>query len=216
MAASDKKLLRVGELAKKVGKTVRAVHLYEELGLLRPATRTEGGFRLYEPHAVDRISWVVKLQAIGFKLSEIQEFVKGFELAASGRQATDRTRSVFGRKLGEIRDQIGQLQSIERDLVEALGYLDACQDCSTNYLPVECNACEHHGHERGSAPQMFANLTQTVAEDLAESGPPEGDEVGGFDVAVGKLTKSAEGAQTEPSTDGSGGRPAAAASPQEP
>ena len=47
--------MRVGELAKAVGKTVRAMHLYEELGLLEPAARSEGGFRLYGSDAVDRI-----------------------------------------------------------------------------------------------------------------------------------------------------------------
>ena len=69
------KLMRVGELAKAVGKTVRAMHLYEELGLLEPRARSEGGFRLYGPEAVDRIHWIVKLQAIGFTLAEIQGFV---------------------------------------------------------------------------------------------------------------------------------------------
>ena len=41
-------LLRVGDLARQTGKTVRAIHLYEELGLLAPATRSSGGFRLYD------------------------------------------------------------------------------------------------------------------------------------------------------------------------
>ena len=71
--------MRVGELAKAVGKTVRAMHLYEELGLLEPRARSEGGFRLYGPEAVDRIHWIVKLQAIGFTLAEIQGFVKDFQ-----------------------------------------------------------------------------------------------------------------------------------------
>jgi len=78
-------LMRVGELAKAVGKTVRAMHLYEELGLLEPRARSEGGFRLYGPEAVDRIHWIVKLQAIGFTLAEIQGFVKDFADAGSGR-----------------------------------------------------------------------------------------------------------------------------------
>jgi MerR family transcriptional regulator, copper efflux regulator len=53
------KLMRVGELAKAVGKTVRAMHLYEELGLLDPRARSEGGFRLYGPEAIDRIHWTI-------------------------------------------------------------------------------------------------------------------------------------------------------------
>ena len=66
---SDTKLMRVGELAKAVGKTVRAMHLYEELGLLEPRARSDGGFRLYGPEAVDRIHWITKLQAIGFAVT---------------------------------------------------------------------------------------------------------------------------------------------------
>ena len=72
MTKEDPKLMRVGELAKAVGKTVRAMHLYEELGLLEPRARSEGGFRMYGPEAVDRIHWIVTLQAIGFTLAEIQ------------------------------------------------------------------------------------------------------------------------------------------------
>ena len=155
-------LLRVGELAKAVGKTVRAIHLYEELGLVKPETRTEGGFRLYAPDAIARIGWIIKLQAIGFTLSEIQGFVRDFELAPSGRAATTRVREVFRAKLAEIRDQITQLQIIDNDLQEALGYLDACDSCSPNYAPTECNHCEHQGHERGVVPALFAVLSKTA------------------------------------------------------
>src|SRR5262245_50447616 len=100
---NDNKLMRVGELAKAVGKTVRAMHLYEELGLLEPQTRSEGGFRLYGPEAVDRIHWIVKLQAIGFTLAEIQGFVRDFQHAGSGREATERVRALFTEKRSEER-----------------------------------------------------------------------------------------------------------------
>ena len=123
MEKSQAKLLRVGELAKAVGKTVRAMHLYEELGLLEPDARSDGGFRLYGQDAIDRINWIVKLQAIGFTLAEIQGFVADFRDAGSGRQATDRVRAVFSDKLAQIREQMTQLQVIENDLSEAIAYL---------------------------------------------------------------------------------------------
>jgi DNA-binding transcriptional MerR regulator len=176
-AKIDKKhLLRVGELAKAVGKTVRAIHLYEELGLVRPAARTEGRFRLYEEDAVARISWIIKLQAIGFTLSEIQGFVQEFEESPSGREAASHVRETFSRKRAEIRDQITQLQVIENDLQEALEYLDACETCSPSLAPVECCSCDQQGHEPGEAPQLFAGLSKTAAED--------------FDVSLEKLRKS--------------------------
>ena len=122
------KLMRVGELAKAVGKTVRAMHLYEELGLLEPRARSEGGFRLYGPEAIDRIHWIVKLQAIGFTLAEIQGFVKDFQYAGSAPEASARVRALFLEKQQQIREQIMQLQVIENDLTEALAYLDSLPD----------------------------------------------------------------------------------------
>src|SRR4051812_40757323 len=156
---NQNKLMRVGELAKAVGKTVRAMHLYEELGLLEPRARSEGGFRLYGPEAIDRIHWIVKLQAIGFTLAEIQGFVRDFQHAGSGRVATDRVRALFAEKQAQIREQITQLQVIENDLCEALAYLDSCQTCTDEYTPTACGACDHHGHHKGEAPPLFAGLS---------------------------------------------------------
>jgi DNA-binding transcriptional MerR regulator len=58
MSSDTTQLLRIGDLARQTGKTVRAIHLYEELGLLRPATRSSGGFRLYERSTVERLRWI--------------------------------------------------------------------------------------------------------------------------------------------------------------
>ena len=56
---------RIGALAKKANKTVRTIHFYEELGLLSPAARSPGGFRLYNDQALDRIHWIERLQVLG-------------------------------------------------------------------------------------------------------------------------------------------------------
>ena len=168
---STGKLLRVGELATAVGKTVRARHLYEELGLLEPASRSDGGFRLYGDDAVGRINWIIKLQAIGFTLAEIQGFVHEFQHAHSGRAASNRARNVFAGKLEEIRQQMIQLQIIENDLHEAVAYLDSCQSCSTDFAPTECGVCAHHGHLKGDAPQLFAGLSRRRGETASDTVP---------------------------------------------
>jgi MerR family copper efflux transcriptional regulator len=159
-SSNQTKLMRVGDLAKRVGKTVRAMHLYEELGLLEPRTRSEGGFRMYGAEAVDRIHWIVKLQAIGFTLAEIQGFVRDFKGSVSGREATERVRALFAEKRAQILGQITQLQVIENDLGEALTYLDSCQTCSDDFAPTECGGCDHHGHHKGDAPPLFAGLSK--------------------------------------------------------
>src|SRR5258705_1605207 len=179
MTKEDPKLMRVGELAKAVGKTVRAMHLYEELGLLEPRARSEGGFRMYGPEAVDRIHWIVKLQAIGFTLAEIQGFVGDFEGAGSGREATARVRALFTQKQSQIREQIIQLQVIENDLSEALTYLDSCQTCTDDYAPAACGECDHHGHPKGEAPPLFAGLSRRQGQAPGGPGAPSGPSAAG-------------------------------------
>jgi MerR family copper efflux transcriptional regulator len=179
---TEDKLMRVGELAKAVGKTVRAMHLYEELGLLEPRARSEGGFRLYGPEAIDRIHWIVKLQAIGFTLAEIQGFVRDFAQAGSGREATERVRALFTEKQQQIREQIMQLQVIENDLAEAVTYLDSCQTCSDDYTPTACGVCDHHGHHKGEAPPLFAGMTGLRKSDKSDDDKP-------FDVPVTVLMR---------------------------
>src|SRR5258705_8703020 len=169
MTKEDPKLMRVGELAKAVNKPGRAMHLYEELGLLEPRARSEGGFRLYGPEAVDRIHWIVKLQAIGFTLAEIQGFVRDFQQAGSAPEASARVRALFLEKQQNMREQITQLQVIENDLSEALAYLDSCQTCSSDYAPTECGDCDHQGHHKGEAPPLFAGLSKRPATHDADT-----------------------------------------------
>lgn len=185
---SDARLMRVGELARVVGKTVRAMHLYEELQLLEPAARSDGGFRLYGPEAVDRIHWIAKLQAIGFTLGEIQGFVADFRGAGTGRAATDRARLVFAEKLAQVREQMTQLKVIENDLLEAVQYLDSCQSCSTEFTPSECGVCGHHGHSRGDAPHLFVGLSRERG-DLSPSKDAPCAEPRPFDVSVEQLRR---------------------------
>jgi DNA-binding transcriptional MerR regulator len=180
------KVLRVGELARAVGKSVRAVHLYEELGLLRPVSRTAGGFRLFTADAVDRINWITKLQAIGFSLSEIQGFVRDFENAESGRTAAARVRDVFQDKLSQIRASLLQLRVIENDLVEALEYLESCQECAPTYKPGECRQCDHQGHARGVAPELFAGLSGVTPAPGGAPVPVEGPRDCGALVGLGR------------------------------
>src|SRR6185295_16710536 len=83
-------LLQVGDLAKASGKTVRAIHHYEEVGLLRPHARSKGRYRLYDHAALARLRWIDKLHALGLSLSQIQEMVRLWETAPSAPGAMGR------------------------------------------------------------------------------------------------------------------------------
>lgn len=152
-------LLKVGELARRTGKTTRAIHLYEELGLLSPAVRSKGGFRLYSARAVARMEWIQKLQDMGFSLTEIKAFLSVWEASDTAPQAMATVRSIFEEKLSETKATIARLSRLAEELQESLTYLDSCRSCEPVHTQPECGQCERHGHE-GKAPSLVDGLSR--------------------------------------------------------
>jgi MerR family transcriptional regulator, thiopeptide resistance regulator len=70
--ASREHRWKVGELANRTGLSVRALHHYEEIGLLVPSGRTEAGHRIYGEGEVLRLQQIVSLRALGLSLDEIR------------------------------------------------------------------------------------------------------------------------------------------------
>jgi DNA-binding transcriptional MerR regulator len=64
---------KIGELAKRTGLTVRTLHHYDEIGLLSPAERSDGGHRVYDEAAVQRLYRIVSLRSLGFPLDAIAQ-----------------------------------------------------------------------------------------------------------------------------------------------
>src|SRR5262245_22798334 len=65
--------LKVGELARRTGLTVRTLHHYDEIGLLKPSLHTEAGYRLYTRADVARLQQVLSLRQLGFALEEVRD-----------------------------------------------------------------------------------------------------------------------------------------------
>jgi DNA-binding transcriptional MerR regulator len=65
--------LQVGELAKRTGLTVRTLHHYDEIGLVKPTMHTEAGYRLYTADDIARLQQVLSLRQLGFSLDEVRD-----------------------------------------------------------------------------------------------------------------------------------------------
>ncbi|MBI2940146.1 MAG: MerR family transcriptional regulator [Chloroflexi bacterium] len=77
----EPRLLYISEVAQRTGLTQRTLRYYEEIGLLDPPQRMEGGFRLYSEDDIQRITRIVELKRLlGFSLLEIKELVQAEEL----------------------------------------------------------------------------------------------------------------------------------------
>lgn len=153
----DDKLIQVGDIAKLSGKTVRAIHHYEELGLLQPHARSKGRYRLYDAGAVARVRWINKMHDLGLSLPQIQEIVRAWESAASAPSAMAHVRSIYQKKLEETRAQIEHLKALERELEASIRYLDTCDACDPAEIVQACASC--HVHEKDQAqPELVAGI----------------------------------------------------------
>lgn len=74
-------LMRIGELAAAAGVSNRTIDFYTNLGLLTPADRSPGGYRLYDPATVEVIASIRRLEASGMALEDIgREFQAATDL----------------------------------------------------------------------------------------------------------------------------------------
>ena len=67
--------MKVGTLSELSGITVRTLHYYDEIGLLKPSRRTQSGHRIYTDTDIARLQQIKSLQGLGFSLDEIQKML---------------------------------------------------------------------------------------------------------------------------------------------
>ena len=104
--------VRIGQLATLLGTTTKTLRFYESIGLLKPARRSEAGYRLYERAAVDRARLVIGLRRLELTVAELQELVR------ENQDMTPRQRllSLMDEKLRETYLQLSVLQGRCDDL----------------------------------------------------------------------------------------------------
>ena len=99
--------LKVGELARRTGLTIRTLHHYDEIGLLKPSLHTESGHRLYTDRDIARLQRVISLRQLGFSLEEVRDC-----LSRPGFSPLE----VVGLHLARLREQM----ELQRQLCERL------------------------------------------------------------------------------------------------
>lgn len=85
---------KIEQVAERTGLTKRTLRYYEEIGLLPPPSRTEGGYRLYSEHDIQQLERIKRLKdLLGFSLAEIREIADAEEqrehVRAAWAQETD-------------------------------------------------------------------------------------------------------------------------------
>ena len=123
-AVSAGKEMKVGDLAKRTGLSVRTLHYYDEIGLLQPHDVTSSGHRVYGADELSRLQRIKSLRQLGFSLDEIRACLDAPEFSA---------HRVIELHIKRLREQIGE----QERLVGLLETLDANFEAGTIASPDE-------------------------------------------------------------------------------
>ncbi|MEQ8968693.1 MAG: helix-turn-helix domain-containing protein [Azospirillaceae bacterium] len=109
--------LTIGEAAKAAGTKPETVRYYERLGLLPPARRTEGNYRLYGPRDVERLRFLRRGRDLGFGLDDLRALLALADDPERDCAEVDRIarahREAVERKIADLESLAGELRRLE-------------------------------------------------------------------------------------------------------
>jgi MerR family copper efflux transcriptional regulator len=117
-------LLQIGEVADRVGLSLRTVRYYEEQGLLAPQTRTTGGFRLYAEEQVDRLALIKQMKPLGFTVQEMRELLDARDTARDTTAAAPARHGARQKLAAYATSAAERCDKLRRQLHQAEGLAD--------------------------------------------------------------------------------------------
>jgi DNA-binding transcriptional MerR regulator len=140
---------KIGELARRTGLTVRTLHHYDEIGLLSPAERSDGGHRVYDEAAVQRLYRIVSLRSLGFPLDAIGHALDSERF--DPRAAVDDHLRRLKAQIAQERRLVRKLEAL-RDRLDADDFLTTIEELTMReryYTPEQLDQLEQRRQELG-------------------------------------------------------------------
>lgn len=145
----------IGRLAASANVSVETVRYYQRRDLLPEPPRPQGGVRLYDGLAVQRLRFIRRAQTMGFTLDEISGL-----LALEGQCACEQTRRLTEQKLAAVRQRLKELRRLEQELVALVtacnGRTSMGTDCPT--LSIFQDTPEPAGKSKGARTRFRAAI----------------------------------------------------------
>lgn len=172
-------LLKVGELAKRCGLTVRTLHHYDSIGLLKPSARSGSGYRLYNRDDIARLHQVQALRRFGLSLAAVGTVLAnpGSHLAAIVEQQIQMLEQQIAQSAA-LRDRLSRLQEQllrgeEPELAEWLTTLEMMTMYDKYFTQEEQKHFPLLSTAENSTAAEWAELVQSVQEAMQMKIPPQ-------------------------------------------
>ncbi|MCP9808536.1 MerR family transcriptional regulator [Cyanobium sp. HWJ4-Hawea] len=120
---ADAKLLKIGDVSARSGLTVKTIRFYCDEGLIHPDSRSDGGYRLFDPKVFKDLSFIRTLRDLDISLADVMKIL---ESRRSGICTCTSLQGTIRSKAGEIEYKITALRAIS---IELMSLLNDWQDC---------------------------------------------------------------------------------------
>lgn len=111
--------MHIGEVAQRTELSLRTLRHYDEIGLVRPSGRTDGGFRLYAESDVDKILVIRRMKPLGFSLEQMAEVMEHVATLAEPTAAPSAARDARERMASILTEALERRATLERQLAMA-------------------------------------------------------------------------------------------------
>lgn len=126
-ARSGETFMRIGEVAARTDLSLRSLRHWEEVGLVAPSGRTEGGFRLYTESDVDKILVVRRMKPLGYSLDHMKAVMADIETladpdaSAPSKDAARRQLAATQEDAAERRQDLARQLAMADEFITLLG-----------------------------------------------------------------------------------------------
>ncbi len=110
--------MTVGQVAKKMGVTVRALQYYDKEGLLSPSAESEGGRRLYTDKDLVKLHQIISLKSLGFSLDDIKGRLISLETPADVANALTEQSEDIRQKIGRLQASLSAIEQLKTEVLQ--------------------------------------------------------------------------------------------------
>ena len=110
--------MTIGEVAKKMGVTVRTLQYYDKEGLLSPSTQSEGGRRLYSSKDLIMLHQILSLKSLGFTLDDIKERLIKLETPKDVANALSEQANDIRNKIKNLQDSLKAIEQLKEEVLQ--------------------------------------------------------------------------------------------------
>lgn len=134
--------MNIGEAAARTGLSTKMIRYYESIGLLKPALRSDGGYRIYQPADLHALTFIKRSRDLGFSLEEVGKLLT---LWQDRQRASADVKALANQHIDVLNKRIDELLSLRDTLVELVSscHGDDRPDCPilkelANEAPGRC------------------------------------------------------------------------------